>query len=149
MEERKKKRIRNIFNEEKTQQLKALMRLKPTLADTAAFFECNTSTIEKHIRKVYDRTYSEFRDQNMVHTRFSLIRTAIGKAESGDNVMLIFCLKNLCGWKDKWDNTPEDSKTITLNYNLSKGGTDGNDKQGENANKNEKSSRRSSSTEER
>ena len=30
-----------------------------------------------------------------------LIRTAIKKAERGDNVMLIFCLKNLCQWRDK------------------------------------------------
>ena len=37
----------------------------------------------------------------MVHTRFMLIRTAIQKAEKGDNVMLIFCIKNLCNWRDK------------------------------------------------
>jgi hypothetical protein len=37
----------------------------------------------------------------MVFTRFDLIRTAIDKAKKGDNVMLIFCLKNLCGWRDK------------------------------------------------
>jgi hypothetical protein len=81
--------------------LRVFMRFKPTLNDTAAYFEVNPSTVENYIRKKFDLTFSEFRDQNMVHTRFMLIRTAIKKAENGDNVMLIFCLKNLCGWKDK------------------------------------------------
>jgi uncharacterized protein YbcV (DUF1398 family) len=82
-------------------QIKALMRLKPTLADTAAFFECAERTIERFIREHFDLSFVEFRDQNMVHTRLNLIRKAVSKAESGDNTMLIFCLKNLCGWKDK------------------------------------------------
>lgn len=82
-------------------QLKALMRLSPTLADTAAFFGCCIDTIEKHTKSVYGLRFSEFREQNMVHTRFSLIRKAIQKAENGDNIMLIFCLKNLCNWRDK------------------------------------------------
>jgi len=84
------------------EQLKTLMRLKPTIEDTAAFFEVHPDTILKFIkREIGPLTFSEFREQNMVHTRFSLIRTAIDKAERGDNVMLIFCLKNLCGWKDR------------------------------------------------
>lgn len=81
--------------------LKALMRLKPTLKDTAAFFECSEDTIERKCQKLAGVSFAEFRDQNMVHTRFSLVRKAITKAESGDNVMLIFCLKNLCDWRDK------------------------------------------------
>jgi len=81
--------------------LKALMRLNPTLSDTAAFFECGERTVEDAIRKHFDLTFREFRKQNMVHTRLSLIRKAVQKGEAGDNTMLIFCLKNLCGWADK------------------------------------------------
>jgi hypothetical protein len=87
-----------VFNDT---QLKEIMRFKPTLKDTAAFFEVDPSTVENYIRKNWNCTFSEFRDQNMVHTRFMLIRTAIQKAEKGDNCMLIFCLKNLCHWRDK------------------------------------------------
>lgn len=89
-------------------QLKALMRLKPSLEDTAAFFEVHRDTICDYIKRHYDCSFPTFRNENMVHTRFELVRTAIEKAKKGDNVMLIFCLKNLCGWKDKWDNTPEE-----------------------------------------
>jgi hypothetical protein len=86
-------------------QLKALMRLKPTIDDTAAFFEVNKRTVDRFIQKEWKITFAEFRDQHMVHTRFSLIRKAIQKAEGGDNVMLVFCLKNLCDWKDKRETT--------------------------------------------
>lgn len=82
-------------------QLKALCRLKPTLKDVAAFFNCSEDTIDRKCKELGAKTFADFRDQNMVHTRFSLIRTAIRKAENGDNTMLIFCLKNLCGWADK------------------------------------------------
>jgi hypothetical protein len=93
--------------------------MKPTTADVAAFFDCSEDTIERHIKKTYRKSFAAFRGENMVHTRFSLIRTALAKAENGDNTMLIFCLKNLCGWKDK----PESEETVsettfTLNYSL-------------------------------
>jgi hypothetical protein len=85
------------------EKLKALMRLKPTLKDTAAFFECSEDTIENRIRQHFNVTFSEFRDKNMVHTRLSLIRKAMAMAENGNVAMLIFCLKNMCEWKDKFD----------------------------------------------
>lgn len=82
-------------------QLRSIMRMKPTLKDVANFFQCSEDTIENYIKAKWGKRFSEFRDENMVFTRFNLIRTAIAKAEKGDNVMLIFCLKNLCGWRDK------------------------------------------------
>jgi len=85
--------------------LRAILRMKPTLKDCAAFFEVSEDQVEKYCKIYGNCTFSEFREQNMVHTRFSIIRKAIGKAEAGDNTMLIFCLKNLCGWVDKFDNT--------------------------------------------
>lgn len=98
-------------------QLRAIMRLKPTLADCAAFFECSTDTIRNRIDEYCPGlTFSQFRDQNMVHTRFSLVRTAIQKAEAGDNCMLIFCLKNLCGWADHQEITHEQAQPFVFAY---------------------------------
>lgn len=82
-------------------QLKQLMRLNPTLADTAAFFECSEKHIERVIKAKHKLTFVEFRKQNMVHTRLMLVRTMIKKAEQGDNTMLIWCSKNLIGWSEK------------------------------------------------
>jgi hypothetical protein len=101
------------FIEIDMEELATFMRLKPSLEDCAAFFKCSPDTIERRIKEHSDITFAEFREQNMVHTRFNLIRTAINKGLKGDNVMLIFCLKNLCGWKDK---QPEEvDKTIINN----------------------------------
>ena len=96
--------------------LASFMRLKPTMEDCAHFFECSPSAIEKFIKRHYKMTYSDFRDKNMVHTRFSLVRTALERANKGDNVMLIFCLKNLCGWKDKQEHSLDDERPIKLAY---------------------------------
>jgi hypothetical protein len=81
-------------------QAEALMRMNPTLADTAAFFKCGQTTIEERIREEYDLTFKEFRNQNMVHTRLNLVRKAMKMAEKNPT-MMIFCLKNLCKWVDK------------------------------------------------
>lgn len=95
------KQHKAIFdNEENQRQLKELMRLNPTISDASAFFDVCEKTIELAIRKHYDLTFREFKERHMVHTRLGLIRKAVQKAMSGDNAMLIFCLKNLCRWTD-------------------------------------------------
>jgi len=83
------------------------MRLKPSLDDVAAFFEVNPRTIERYIRDNFNLTFVEFRTQNMVHTRHALVRRALDQALSGNTAMLIFCLKNMCGWADKFEHTAE------------------------------------------
>jgi len=105
----------------KHEQLKAIMRLNPTLKDTAAFFECSEDTITRLIKNEFgDLNFAEFREQNMVHTRMTLIRNALKMAEKGQPAMMIFCLKNLCGWKDKWEtDLPDETKNIIkLAYKL-------------------------------
>lgn len=109
-----------IFDDEKYDQLAAFCRLKPTLADCAAFFKCGERTIEDTIARRDGLTFREFREQNLVHTRYDLVRNAIKKARSGDNTMLIFCLKNLAGWSDKQnvELTGKDGGPLEQNYTI-------------------------------
>lgn len=79
-------------------QLKALMRFKPTLADTAAFFKCGETTVEETIRKNFDTTFREFRDANMVSTRLELQRKALNLALKGNPDMLKYSLDRVCNW---------------------------------------------------
>jgi len=90
-----------IFDDDKFNEMKKLMRMSPTIYDTAAFFECAKTTIEDEIKLRTGLTFSEFRDQFMVHTRMGLKRKCIEKAMQGDNTMLIWCTKNICGWEEK------------------------------------------------
>jgi len=78
-------------------ELKALMRLKPSLEDTAAFFQCAVSTVTLTIRDEFGLTFRQFRDQNFVHTRLQLQRDALTKSKVDWNAHK-FCLENFCGW---------------------------------------------------
>ncbi len=77
-----------------------LMKFRPTREDCAAFFHCSAQAIDAHIMRETGLKFKEFREQGMVHVRLSLIQKAIDMAQKGDRIMLIFCLKNLCGWND-------------------------------------------------
>ncbi len=111
------------------EKLRAFMRLKPSLEDCAAFFQCSTSHIEKTVKLTYGISFSVFRDENMVHTRFNLVRNALQQAQKGNTAMLIFCLKNLCGWKDRHDTDelPGNGITIRMAYDPTKKGTSSNE----------------------
>lgn len=83
------------------EQLEALCRMNPTLKDAAAFFKCSEDTIERRCKEFGYRDFADCKQQNMVHTRLKLIRSALAMAEKGNPALMIFCLKNLCGWADK------------------------------------------------
>lgn len=90
-----------LFTEEKIKILKDICRLKPRLEDCAAILDMDASTIEKFIKRTYNCSFSEFRDQNMVHSRFMIIRRILELCDQGNPLMLIYASKNLCGWSDK------------------------------------------------
>lgn len=83
------------------EQLEALCRMNPTLKDAAAFFKCSEDTVERRSKEFGYLDFADARQQNMVHTRLKLIRGALAMAEKGNPALMIFCLKNLCGWADK------------------------------------------------
>lgn len=83
--------------------LDAVLPFKPTIYYCAELFDCHPDTLQNHIKKTFNMTFKEYRDRKMDKIRLQLQQKAINKALEGrgDNVMLIFCLKNLCGWSDK------------------------------------------------
>jgi hypothetical protein len=100
-------------------QFEALLRMNPTLKDTAAFFRCSEDTIERRAKEFGYLDFADARQQNMVHTRLTLIRKAITMGESGNVPMLIFSLKNLCGWVEKVESTNENLSKIQINIDQS------------------------------
>ena len=117
---KRKKMGRPVKVEIDDQKLCAFLRLKPTIQDAAAFFECQENTIRRHCQKVHGKTYESLRLEKAVHTRHAIMRACIEKALKGDNTMLIWCSKNLCGWTDRAEpgNELPTQTTFNLNYSL-------------------------------
>jgi hypothetical protein len=85
------------------EQLKNLMRMRPTLEDTAAFFGVSDRTITRLITKHFSLGFVAFQRQYLMPTRYDLVRRALVEALKTpvNTQMLIFCLKNLNGWSEK------------------------------------------------
>ena len=97
--------------------LRSLLRMYPTLKDTAAFFECSEDTIEKRCQEYANCTFTELREQSMVHTRLNLVRKALEMADKGNTPLMIFCLKNLCGWSDKYEAAIDPRQAFQIVFN--------------------------------
>lgn len=99
------------MTKDKCEMLEKICRFKPTLEDCSELLDVNSSTIEKYVRKTFNATFTEFRNQRMAHTRNMIIRNILKQCENGNITMLIYASKNLCGWSD----TPKDSENAAIN----------------------------------
>ena len=75
-------------------------------------------TIQRHIKDEHDQTFEEYREYRLGGTKIKLQQKAIKMGLGGHPTMLIFCLKNLCGWTDKQE--IQGNQEIKLNYKLDK-----------------------------
>lgn len=98
--------------------LENLMRLRPSLEEAAYQLAVSVSTLQRFIRKTYGVSFDQFRDQKGGETKLKLVETAIKMAiEKGNVTMLIFCLKNVAGWKDNPTPAAEtQDQSFKLNY---------------------------------
>jgi hypothetical protein len=78
-----------------------LMRFRPTLKETSFIFGVSEDTIERRIREWVNCTYSEFKERHSSNIKQKLMNKAFEMALAGNATMMIFCLKNYCGWADK------------------------------------------------
>lgn len=73
-----------------------------TLVQCGHVMDCSHDTIERHIKKEHSLTFTEYREKKFTSTKLKLIQTALQRAFSGkSDTMLIFCLKNVAGWKNE------------------------------------------------
>ncbi len=82
------------------EQLKDLMRFKPTREDAAAVMTCSEDTIERRIRETFDQTYMEFQEQHKAPVKMKLRQMALDKALKGDDYWLTKCNEEF-GWFTK------------------------------------------------
>lgn len=82
-------------------ELDAMMQFGPSLRFVADHFGVSHKTIERRIQEDKGLTFAEYKELKMDKVRLKLQQKIISKALNGDNVALIFALKNYCGWADK------------------------------------------------
>jgi len=94
--------------------LDGLLAYKSSLIVCAEILETTDTTIKNHIKKRHNLTFTEYAERKLSRTKVKLVQKAIEQATSGNTVMLIFCLKNLCKWADKSE-SEIDMKGVVIN----------------------------------
>lgn len=84
------------------QKLGRLMRLSPTLQDACYILNVSQDRLLEHIKLKYNLTWEQYKQKKLLYIRQKLVTQALKRAKKSD-IMLIFCLKNICGWGDKSD----------------------------------------------
>jgi hypothetical protein len=102
------------FKEAEWAKLETLCSVSCSLEMAADWLGCSKDTIRRRIKENFATTFEKYRNVYLNQTRIKLKQEAVMRALDGNNTMLIFCLKNLCGWTDKTE-SPKDEKTIPQN----------------------------------
>ena len=100
--------------------LKIWCRTKPDMTETSYWFGIESKRIEEFIGKQTGLTFVQFRDAAFLEwTGRKLKEVAIYKALQGDNDMLKYCLRALCGLNDRVVNfNTQNNIAIGLSYNV-------------------------------
>jgi len=91
-------------------QLDKYLQFKPNLKTVAELMGVHPNTIKNYIKAKHEMTYTEYADVKLSKTKHRLVEKALQMAMSGkNNVMMIFCLKNICKWSDNIEPEIEES----------------------------------------
>lgn len=97
--------------------LDGLLAYKSSLVICSSILEVAEKTIQNHIKRRYGQTFTEYADRRLSPTKVKLVSKAIEMAMSGNNTMMIFCLKNICKWADRTETNIEAAQNIiNLSY---------------------------------
>lgn len=69
--------------------------------DIAALMDLSVDTIERAVRKEYNLTFAEYKDQRQSHLRKTLLAKQIEVAKNGNVAMLIWLGKQYLGQSEK------------------------------------------------
>lgn len=94
--------------------LQKFMRYRPSLKETANFFNVSEDTVERRIRDWENCSFKDFKSRYSRDVKNKLIDKALEMAAQGHPTMLIFCLKNCCGWSDKVELESTDDKPTVI-----------------------------------
>lgn len=90
------------------------LELKASKRTCSALLGISETTIEERLREEHNMTFTEYAERMLSPTRNKLVQKALDLALSGNVTMLIFCLKNMCGWADKTEESINHTGNVTL-----------------------------------
>jgi len=102
----------------KWEELKGMVAFDASAIACALLLDMSVATLERKILEEFGETFDEYKQKYLAKTALRLKTKMINKAlTTGDNVALIFCLKNIGGWADKVENsiTQDEGKVFKLN----------------------------------
>lgn len=92
--------------------LETIAKMNATEQEIAWFFKCDRSQISRFIKREYDMDFRTFRKTHQVDLKYKIINKVvkyvnndIDKGGRINNQLLMFTMKNLCGWKDRIETT--------------------------------------------
>ena len=97
------------------ERLDAILQFNSSCRLCAELMGVSEDTIQRRIKDKTGQTFKEYKDEKMGAIKLQLQQKAFKMALDGNVVMLIFTLKNACGWADKVENThkvDEDTKKV-------------------------------------
>lgn len=92
------------------EKLDGLLAYKSSLNVCSDILDVHENTIKNHIKQRFGLTFTEYSEKKLSRTRVKLVQKAIEMATNGNTAMMIFALKNLCGWADKIEHKQDDTK---------------------------------------
>lgn len=94
--------------------LNAILQFNPTKIVCADILECSPDVLEARIKEIHGLTFTEYKDKKMGKVKIKLQQKALDMALKGHATMMIFCLKNLCGWADKQENVQTGTLQVVI-----------------------------------
>ena len=114
MSENSQKDLNKTYDVKKTpfswDKLEGLLAYKSSLVVCADILDVHENTVKSHIKQRFGMTFTEYSERKLSRTKVKLVQKALEMAYSGNATMTIFCLKNLCKWKDNPDELIDNSK---------------------------------------
>lgn len=94
-----------------------VLQFNATKPQCAKILDVSEDTIDRRIKEKHKQTFQEYKETQMGLTKISLQQKAIQMALAGHATMLIFCLKNLCEWKDNPEMVQDSNIQIVVTSN--------------------------------
>jgi hypothetical protein len=101
--------------------LDGILQFGATKSQAADILETSEDTIDRRIKEKFNVSFEKYKERHLGKIKIKLQQKAIQMALSANTPMLIFCLKNLCGWRDKPEDLAEKDKSILIKYIIDAG----------------------------